>query len=145
MTVFLLHIYDRNGNSLYEKEWCRRKKSNLTKEEEKKLMFGMLHSIKSFVSKLSPKDSKEGFLSYTTSQYKLHFYESPTRLKFVVMTDINVGNIRETLKKIYSSIYVAYIARNPMCDLAEPINCKLFESRLETFMKGLSFFEDSKE
>ena len=56
MTVYLLHIYDRNGNSVFEKEWCRRKSSNLSKEQEQKLVFGMIHSIKSFVSKMAPRD-----------------------------------------------------------------------------------------
>jgi len=56
MTVHLLHIYARNGDSLYEKEWNRKKTSNLTKAEEKKLLFGFIHSIKSFVMKMSPKD-----------------------------------------------------------------------------------------
>nr|XP_009861434.1 trafficking protein particle complex subunit 1 [Ciona intestinalis] len=145
MTVFLLHIYNHNGISLYEKEWCRRKKSNLPKEQENKLMFGMLHSIKSFVAKMSPKDSKEGFMCYSTSRYKLHFYEAPTGLKFVMMTDVNVGNIRETLKRIYSSVYVEYVVKNAICGLNEPIESNLFESKLDAFVQGLSFFEEIKE
>ena len=39
-------------------------------EEEAKLLYGMLFSMKSFVHKLSPLDMKEGFLSYTTSVYR---------------------------------------------------------------------------
>nr|CAB3267217.1 trafficking protein particle complex subunit 1-like [Phallusia mammillata] len=143
MTIHLLHIYDRNGNSLFAKEWSRKKSSNLTKVEEQKLLFGMIHSIKSFVTKMSPKDGKEGFISYTTSRYKIHFYESPTGLKFILLTDIFVGNIRETMKKLYSSVYVEFVVRNPLCPLNEPIRSSLFETKLETFMTGLSFFEDS--
>ena len=33
-------------------------------EEEAKLLYGMIFSLKSFVNKLSPTDLKEGFLSY---------------------------------------------------------------------------------
>jgi len=51
--------------------------------------------------------SKEGFLSYATSRYKLHFYESPTGVLFIMMTDTSVGNIKETMKKLYSSVSVS--------------------------------------
>ena len=39
-------------------------------EEEAKLLYGMLFSMKSFVHKMSPADMKEGFLSYVTSVYR---------------------------------------------------------------------------
>ena len=39
-------------------------------EEEAKLLYGMLFSMKSFVAKLSPNDMKQGFLSYVTSAYR---------------------------------------------------------------------------
>ena len=41
-----------------------------TQEEEAKLLYGMLFSMKSFVAKLSPNDMKQGFLSYVTSAYR---------------------------------------------------------------------------
>ena len=36
----------------------------IMQEEEAKLVYGMLFSLKSFVNKLSPTDMKQGFLSY---------------------------------------------------------------------------------
>ena len=48
--------------------------------------------------------SHHGLLSFRTSQYKLNFYETPTGLKFVLNTDLSVGNIRDVLQQIYSQV-----------------------------------------
>lgn len=144
MTVYTLHIFNNKGCCLFEKEWKRNKKSSLPKEQELKLMFGMIHSINSFVSKMSPTDFKDGFLSYTTSAYKLHFYETPSGIKFVFMTDVSAGNMRDSLRKLYSKVYVEYVVRNPLIQLDEPIKSSLFESKLEEYMSELDGFTDQQ-
>ena len=47
---------------------------------------------------------KDEFCSYSTSKYKLNFYETPSGLKFVLNTDLGVGNIRETMLSLYSKV-----------------------------------------
>uniref|UniRef100_A0A8D0HNW4 Trafficking protein particle complex subunit n=1 Tax=Sphenodon punctatus TaxID=8508 RepID=A0A8D0HNW4_SPHPU len=79
--------------------------------QEYKLMYGMLFSIRSFVSKMSPLDMKEGFLAFQTSKYKLHYYETPTGIKVVMNTDLGVGNIRDVLHQIYSNVNLTILHR----------------------------------
>jgi len=141
MTVFNLYIFDRNGNCLYYAEWNRKKQSGLSKEEEMKLMYGMLFSIKSFVSRMSPQDQKDGLVSFKTNQYKLNYYETASGLKFILNTDLSVGNLRDVLHQLYSQIYVEYVVKNPTCDdPTQPIRSELFKTKLDEYVRSLPAF-----
>ncbi|KAF7285820.1 hypothetical protein GWI33_009797 [Rhynchophorus ferrugineus] len=95
----------------------------MTREEEAKLMYGMLFSLKSFVNKISPLDVKE---------------ETPSGLKFVLNTDNHSQGVRDLLHQIYKEIYVEYVVKNPMCVLNEPIQSELFKTKLDAYIKQSS-------
>ena len=78
MTIYNLYVFDRNGSLLFYHEWIRRKHTSMSKEEEAKLLYGMLFSLKSFSAKLSPVDMKQGFSSYKTNVYRLSLFETPS-------------------------------------------------------------------
>ncbi|XP_045202163.1 trafficking protein particle complex subunit 1-like [Mercenaria mercenaria] len=140
MTIYNLYIFDRNGTCLHYGEWNRKKQSGMSKDEEFKLMYGMLFSVKSFVSRISPTDIKDGFLNFKTNKYKLHLYETASGLKIVINTDLGVGSITDVLHDIYKNIYVEYVVRNPVCDLSQPIESEIFKTKLDEYIRALSIF-----
>lgn len=141
MTVFNLYIFDRNCTCLYYKDWARSKEACISQDEEFKLMYGMIFSIKSFLTRLSHKSAKEGFLGYSTSKYKLNYFETATGLKFVLNTDISVGNLAEEMWHIYSTIFVECVTKNPLIKTGEKITSNLFISRLDAYVESLPFFK----
>lgn len=80
------------------------------------------------------------FNSYTTSTYKLHFFESGTGLKFVITSDPKTPSLANELRQIYSDLYVQYISKNPLYELGTPITSSFFLHSVDTFVKGLKCF-----
>lgn len=80
------------------------------------------------------------FLSYRTGEYKLHYFETPTQLKFVMLTDTRVGNMRTILYQIWATLYVEYVVKSPLAPVEHPkgvgVANELFEGGLESFIVG---------
>ncbi|XP_054710714.1 trafficking protein particle complex subunit 1-like [Uloborus diversus] len=140
MTIYNLYIFNSAGSCIYYAEWNRRNQAGMSRDEEMKLMYGLIFSLKSFVLKLSPVDCKEGFLNYRTSKYKLNFYEAGSGLKFIMNTDVNAANVRELLQKIYKEIYVEYVVKNPECTLGKEIDSEVFQMKLDKFIRSAPIF-----
>ncbi|XP_017091643.1 trafficking protein particle complex subunit 1 [Drosophila bipectinata] len=140
MTIFNLYIFDKFGTLLHYAEWNRTKKSGITREEEAKLTYGMLFSIKSFVSKISPHDPKEGFLYYKTNRYALHYLETPSGLKFVLNTDTAAINVKELLQQLYAKVWVEYVVRDPLWTPGTVVTSQLFQDKLDEFVKQSPIF-----
>ncbi|CEP10657.1 hypothetical protein [Parasitella parasitica] len=79
-------------------------------EEEAKLVYGVVLSLRNFVRKLS--GNQDGFISYKTSTYRLHYYETPTGLKFIMNSDPNTESLRMVLKQIHIQLYVEFVVKN---------------------------------
>ncbi|EDW14559.1 trafficking protein particle complex subunit 1 [Drosophila mojavensis] len=140
MTIFNLYIFDKMGTLMHYAEWNRTKKSGITREEEAKLTYGMLFSIKSFVSKISPHDPREGFLYYKTNRYALHYLETPSGLKFVLNTDTAAINVKELLQQLYAKVWVEYVVRDPLWTPGTVVTSELFQSKLDEFVKQSPIF-----
>lgn len=78
------------------------------------------------------------FVSFRTNQYKLHYYETPTNIKFVMLTDLKSPSMRIALEQIYINLYVEYVVKNPLSPVEHSggvgVNNELFEESLEQFV-----------
>mmetsp|Transcript_15892 Transcript_15892/g.36114 ORF Transcript_15892/g.36114 Transcript_15892/m.36114 type:complete len:146 (-) Transcript_15892:43-480(-) len=145
MTVFCIYIYNRQGVCLYYKEWSRPHMSSDSERHDQKLMFGFLFSLKQLVAKMSPKlDAKMspiksgGFYACSTNTFKINYYEPPSGLRFIVTTDLAAGDMRESLRHIYSNIYVECLVKNPLWRPDEELTCPLFTQTLDRYVASIS-------
>ena len=74
--------------------------------DDAKLIFGTVFSLRNMVRKLGGDD--DAFISFRTGQYKLHYYETPTNLRFALLTEPGALSMRNVLHQIYINLWVEY-------------------------------------
>ncbi|KAH6715326.1 Sybindin-like protein [Leptodontidium sp. 2 PMI_412] len=118
---------------------ARARPTRLSAQDDAKLIFGTIFSLRNMVRKLGGPD--DSFISYRTGQYKLHYYETPTSIKFVMLTDTQTLNMRNVLHQIYVNLYVEFVVKNPLSPVEHPggagVANELFELALDQFVKGV--------
>ena len=63
MVVYNLYVLGKGGQSLFYREWLREKKGKLTRNEEDKLMAGLIFSLSNFCRKMSLQPDSATFKS----------------------------------------------------------------------------------
>lgn len=136
-------------------------KSNaLTFDEEAKLVYGVILSLRHMIKKLSRRcacslecksllsifaneNRDEQFTTYRTSTYKLHLYETLSGYKFVMLSDPTAEGLRFSLRQIYSGPFVDYVVRNPLVPMdsrEQGIDNEHFRASVDRMVRGLSIF-----
>ncbi|KXN92460.1 Transport protein particle subunit bet5 [Leucoagaricus sp. SymC.cos] len=110
-------------------------------DEEAKLVYGVVLSLRNMVKKLSGRD--ESFTSYRTSTYKMHLHETVSGYKFVALTDPKTDSLRFVLRQIYAGPFVEYVVRNPLVKMDSKdhgIDNEYFRASVDRLVRGLSVF-----
>lgn len=85
-----------------------------------------------------------GIKTLEAENFRLDCYETLTKVKFVVISDLSLGqsaataNKQDLLRRIYE-LYADYVMKNPFYTLNMPINsdnCSLFKTNLELSLTG---------
>lgn len=141
MTVHNFYLFNREGTCLCYREWSRNAKVEDSGNDQKN-MFGLLYALRQFVSKLSPNEKGDSFKTFVTKTYALHYFETPTGLRFVLTTSRDYGPVDmvRNLKEIYSDVYVEYVVKNPMYRRGTVIDSEFFLAKLDSYIKMLPCF-----
>ncbi|GAB0131951.1 hypothetical protein EsDP_00000403 [Epichloe bromicola] len=144
MVVYSFYIFDRHTECIYAKSWLPStrppsSRADVARSDDTKLIFGTVFSLRNMVRKLGGDD--DAFISYRTGQYKLHYYETPANLRFVLLTDTQSPSMRNVLHQIYINLWVEYVVKNPLAPVehkgGEGVTNELFELGLDQFIRGL--------
>jgi trafficking protein particle complex subunit 1 len=113
-------------------------KKSLSKEDDAKLIFGVVFSLRNISRRLGGDDNS--FLCYRTGDYKLHYYETLTKLKFAMVTDIKTNSLQLILHQIWATLYVEYVVKNPLSPVEHTggvgVANELFETALDKFVQA---------
>lgn len=108
-------------------------KSKLT-TNERIMLASMFHSMFAIACKLSPVEKSSGIESIEAESFKLHCYQTPTGVKFFVLTEPRVQSMDTLLRKVYE-LYSDYAMKNPFYSLEMPIRCELFDANLQRLLE----------
>lgn len=138
MTVFSFYLFDRSGTCLLYHDWTRRRPARDAGDDQKN-MFGLLFALRNFATKLS----SDGLPKYfVTDVFALHYFETPTGLRFVLTTSTDFGgvDVSKHLSEVYATVFVEYVVKNPLYHRGDPICSDMFLSKLDTYIRSLPCF-----
>ncbi|KAK4249944.1 Longin-like domain-containing protein [Corynascus novoguineensis] len=154
MVVYSFYIFDRHTECIYSKTWLPSFSSadpsppagggggttlRASTADDAKLIFGTVFSLRNMVRKLG--GDNDAFVSYRTAHYKLHFYETASSLRLVMLTDTATLSMRNVLHQIYINLWVEYVVKNPLSPVEHKggagVRNEMFEMGLDQFVRGL--------
>mmetsp|Transcript_43240 Transcript_43240/g.78686 ORF Transcript_43240/g.78686 Transcript_43240/m.78686 type:complete len:148 (-) Transcript_43240:59-502(-) len=137
--LYSFYIFGRGRKCLCREEWNRVRPCADVKAEAK-LISGLVLTLKSWTQQMGSARTK-GFVSYTTTQYKFHYFETLTGYRFVLTTDPTVADQQDLLRSIYTDLFVEHVVRNPMYHLGEDVSkCTIFVVKLRNCLQTRPYF-----
>ena len=86
----------------------------------------------------------ESCVSYRTSTYKLHLFETVSGYRFVMLSDPNADSLRFVMRSIYTGPFLEYVVRNPLVSMdsrERGIDNEYFRASVDPLVRGLSVFQ----
>ena len=111
MGVHSFPIFDRKRMTLFAKRYAKADTNAVTDEEQleeqQKLVFGMLFSLREFMACLSPQKKESALHLVQTGASTIHNYETSSGLRVHVLfiEPLEGASIRTALEHVYSHKY----------------------------------------
>lgn len=129
--IYNIYIFNKRGACLYYREWNRpyNSFSATAQDEERKLVYGMILSIKDLIGKMKSSPLDDGLHCLKTNTFTLHHYETRSGLRFVLNSDVGTPDLHANLVEIYGNLFVEFVTKNPTFDPAfdGPLDSPMFE------------------
>lgn len=118
MSVFALFVYNKYGDCVYHADYARAASS--LGEGETSLVAGLVYTLQLFSTQLSATGAG-GLRCMRTPHYKLHYYETITKYRLVLMSDTSLdGTIaQDVLRDVFDRVFVEWVVRDPAYRHAE--------------------------
>jgi hypothetical protein len=152
MPAHSLHVFDRNGKTLFTKRFVKEDSEETDPEQlsdQRKLVFGMLFSLRETAAILAPTGEKKdtGLHSVKTGASTAHIYETTSGLRFALYVTNdpssvdNSAAIRTALQHIYDELWIQCVIRSPLYTPTKPnVEATNFEQKLSAFLLPQSWF-----
>lgn len=140
MTIYSFWLFDRHAECIFHKRWhgSGRGSGPTSESDVAKLIFGIVYSLRNVARKLT---NDQSFLTYTASQYKLHYYESPSNLRLVMITTPEMESVVRALQQIYANLFLEFVIKNPLAPMNPMVvDNELFTLGLDAFVSSLPGF-----
>lgn len=85
---------------------------------------------------ISPTPLASTFRNFSTARYKLHALEIMTGIKLILITVPMQEDRYETLKQVYSTLYVPLVGANVFSTPGQRVQSRVFEQKVVEFLKG---------
>lgn len=151
MTIYLFYVFDRHCSCIYSREFehpeglDKEAKINHNNESDvAKLLFGALYGLKTLSLKLSGLLADNSLRSFCTGAYRVHFFETLSNFKFVLVTDLRVETVQLQLQQLYSQVFVNTVVMNALSPVefgASHITNDSFIRQSDSFLRLLPVFE----
>ncbi|ODV90391.1 hypothetical protein CANCADRAFT_2118 [Tortispora caseinolytica NRRL Y-17796] len=130
MAILSLYILNKSGGLVYQRDFTE--KLNKLSANDYLVLAGTFHGIHVIASKISPVSHSSGIKSIDSSTFSLHCLQTPTGIKFLLVTDPGQSNAHLLLSKIYQ-LYADYVMKNPFHQLEMPIRSDQFNRQLTIY------------
>ncbi|KAG0144779.1 hypothetical protein CROQUDRAFT_94704 [Cronartium quercuum f. sp. fusiforme G11] len=113
-------------------------------DEEAKLVYGLVFSLRNLVRKLAGRDEPLHF--YTTSTYSLHLFTTPTNQTFVLLSSPMEESLQPILRDLWRSAWTDFVVRNPLVSIdstksGRGIDNEMFRRSVDNTIKSLPIFK----
>ena len=109
--LFTFYIFNRWAECISYIEWHRESPNT---EGQNKLCSGLVSSLQLMMRMMTTRGDESEFRSMTTHDYRLHYLETITGFRFVLLSHPRhpTAQMHQLLKEFYSEVFVEWVVKD---------------------------------